>query len=248
MTIDSSGNSGVDTRGRCAMLPANAMSRAPLLTVIVVVRYVAARLTAAIASVREQRFVQPEVLVVDPTGRASVSEGARTFGQAGQPVEAALNDAVAAASGEWILFLGADDRLVGDMVLSETLNWMRKTEAGVVAGESATDSGRLHQLRSRVNPIARDFTTPSATFYRRSLFAENGAFDPTLGAAAGYDFNLRLWKNRVRFKPIPLRIAACGRDAPRGTAAAEIRARHRYFAAWRCLFWDALSLLRRPRA
>ena len=31
---------------------------------------------------------------------------------------------------------GADDRLAGDMVLSETVNWMKKTEAGVVVGEA----------------------------------------------------------------------------------------------------------------
>jgi hypothetical protein len=66
---------------------------------------------------------------------------------------------------------------------------------------------------------------------------------------ADYEFNLRLWKNRVRFKPLPLRVVACGAgglsDVGRWRGCAEeIRARHRYFPAWKCWLWDARSLLR----
>jgi hypothetical protein len=53
----------------------------------------------------------------------------------------------------------------------------------------------------------------------------------------------------VRFKPFPLRIAACRpgglSDAGRWpTYGEEIRVRHRHYAAWRCWFWDALSVVR----
>ena len=184
----------------------------------------------ALESIAQQRFVRPEVLTVDR----------------GDTAADACNQAVARARGDWILFVGSGDRLVGDVVLSETLNWMKKTEAGVVAGESATDRGRLWRLQSRPHPIRGDFTPRAATFYRRTLFEENGGFDAALSAMAVYDFNLRLWKSRVRFKPIPLRIAACAaeRRFDRQAALEEIRVRHRYFPAWRCWPWDAASLLR----
>ena len=142
--------------------------------------------------------------------------------------------------------------LVGDMVLSESLNWMNKTEAGIAAGEVAYDDGRIYKLRSHVNPCARNFVHHQSTFYRRSLFAENDAFDTSLAVMADYEFNVRLWKNRVRFKPIPLRIAACGTgglsDSGRWRGyREEIAVRHRYFAFGRCLVWDALSVVRYVR-
>jgi len=240
------------------MLAANAMSATPLLSVIVVCKNPGPRLHAALASVWEQRWVEPELIVVD----GGSTDGTREWLEArrerlatlvSEPdagIYNAMNQGIAAAHGEWVLFLGADDRLAGDMVLSEALNWMKKTEAGVAAGEAAFDDGRLYRLRSHVNPVARNFIHHQAAFYRRSLFAENGSFDTSLAIMADYDFNLRLWKNRVRFKPLPLRIAACGiagaSDAGRWRGyAEEIRVRHRYFPSARCWFWDALSLLRR---
>ena len=255
--IDSSGNSGMDTRERCAMLSANAMSAAPNLSVVISCLNPGPRLQAALVSVWEQRWAQPELIVLD---RGS-TDGSREWLEAQRPrigtlamvpsagVYEAWNQGVAAARGDWVLFFGAGDRLVGDMIISETLNWMKKTEAGVVAGEAADDDGRLHSFRSRVNPIAGDFMPPSATFYRRSLFEENGGFDPSLSIMAAYEFNLRLWKNQVRFKPIPLRIAACEAGARLNGRAAreEIHARHRYYAAWRCWPRDVVSLLRTVR-
>ncbi len=237
------------------MLGTNAMSAAPPLSVIVVCKNPGPRLAATLASVWEQRHVAPEIIVIDGASRDGSREWleaqrARLATLVSEPdagIYAAMNKGLAAAHGEWVIFLGADDRLVGDMVLSEALNWLKKTEAGVAAGEAAYDDGRLYKLRSHVNPLARNFVHHQAAFYRRSLFEENGAFDATLAVMADYDFNLRLWKNRVRFKPLPLRIAACGTGGASDAGAwrgyrEEIAVRHRYFAAWRCCLWDGLSL------
>lgn len=213
------------------------------------------RLDASLESIWTQRFEQPEIVAVDHGSTdGSVARLQSARGRLEQFISApqanryeALNNAIAQATGDWILLLGGRDRLVGDMVLSETFNWMKKTEAGVVAGESASDAGDIQKLHSHVNAAAGNFAPRSATFYRRSLFAENGGFDPTLSSMGEYEFNVRLWKGRVRFKPIPLRIAACDAGVARFDWTAcqeEIRVRHRYFSSTRCLGWDAVSLLR----
>lgn len=235
----------------------NAMPAAPTLSVILVCQNPGPRLATAVASVRQQQHVKVELIVVDrasndgtPGWLETQREGiAALISEPDSSVYAAMNKGLAAAHGEWVYFLGAHDRLVGDMVLSETVNWMKKTEAGVVVAEAAYDDGRIHKLRSHVNAIAGNFVHPPAAFYRRSLFEENGAFDTSLTVMADYDFHVRLWKSRVRFKPIPLRVAACAADrisdSVRWRACREeIAVRHRYFAAPRCLLWDCWSILR----
>ncbi len=230
---------------------------APTLTLILVCKNPGSRLRAALASVWEQLHVHPEIVVIDGASTDGSrewleSQRSRLAVLVSEPdagIYDAMNKGVARATGEWILFLGADDRLVGDMVLSEAVNWMKKTEAGVAAGEVAYDDGRIYKLRSHANPVARNFVHHQGTFYRRTLFAENDAFDTSLALMADYEFNVRLWKNRVRFKPIPLRIAACGTGGAsdggtwRGYRE-EIAVRHRYFSFGRCLLWDALSVAR----
>ncbi len=233
------------------------MSAPPPLSVIVVCKNPGPRLPAALASVWEQKWIAPELIVIDggsTDGTAAwlAARRARLATLVSEPdggVYDAMNKGLAHAHGEWVLFLGADDRLVGDMILSEVIAWTKKTEAGVIAGEAAYDDGRIYKFHARVNPLARNFVHHQAAFYRRTLFEENGAFDASLAIMGDYEFNVRLWKSRVRFKPIPLRVAACGtgglsdRGGWRGYRE-EIAVRHRYFPAARCWFWDALSAAR----
>ena len=242
------------------MIPPNAMSAAPTLSVIVVCKNPGARLHAALASVWEQRHVQPELIVIDGGSTDGTvawleAQRARLACLVSEPdagVYDAMNKGVARARGDWVYFLGSDDRLAGDMVLSETVNWMKKTEAGVVVGEAAFDDGRIYKLRSNVNAIARNFVHHQGAFYRRSLFEENGGFDRTLAVQADYEFNVRLWKSHIRFKPIPLRIAACGIGGLSDGGSwrvyrEEIAVRHRYFSLGRSLLWDLLSVVRFAR-
>jgi glycosyltransferase involved in cell wall biosynthesis len=260
MMIESSGNSGMDTPRRWAMLFWNAMSAAPTLSVIVVCKNPGARLHATLASVWAQSGIAGELIAID----GGSTDGSRDWLESQREriatlvskpdagVYDAMNKGLAAARGEWVIFLGADDRLAGDRVLAEAAISMGRTDAGVVAGEAAYDDGRIYRLASRVNPIARNFVHHQAAFYRRTLLAGNGGFDTSLAIMADYDLNLRLWQQRVRFEPIPVRVATCGVGglSDRGGWSGyreEIAVRHRHFSAIRCLVWDGLSAARYVR-
>ena len=243
------------------MLVKKAMSApTPSISVIVVCKNPGPRLPDALNSVWTQRGINAELVVID--GGSSdgsrewlESQAARIATLVSEPdggIYEAMNKGLAAARGEWILFLGSDDRLAGDSVLCEAAEWLKGRAAGVAAGEARYDDGRVYKLPARVNPRARNFVHHQATFYHRGLFAENGAFDVSLAVMGDYDFNLRLWQKRVDFQALPLRIAACGTrglsDSGRWRGyAEEIRVRHRYFACWCCWPWDVLSGVRYVR-
>lgn len=229
----------------------------PLISVIVVCRNPGERLRAALASIWSQQRESPELVVVDGASTDGTREWLETnrsriatlISEPDRGVYDAMNKGIAAARGDWVLFLGADDLLAGDRVLAETAYWLRKTSAGVVAGEAAYADGRVYRLAMPARVLARNFVHHQSSFYRRSLFAENGGFDPAFAIMGDYEFNLRLWRLHVVFRPLPLRVATCGTgglsDAGRWAGyAEEIRVRHRHFASWRCWFWDALSVVR----
>ncbi len=231
------------------------MSSAPPLSVILVHEGGSDRLDATLGSLLAQRGVATERIGA-PLGPAAAADLAARTDRIACPAgnqpdpdrTAAINQALRAATGEWVLVLTSGDRLVGELVLSECLNWMRKTEAGIVVAEVACDDGRIVRMASAANPIAGPFLPESGTFYRRTLFAENGDFDATCGSAAAYEFHLRLWKSRIRFKPIPLRAIATDRlpgDAASRWAAcrAERLARRRYFSFGRAWRWDTAAFL-----
>jgi glycosyltransferase involved in cell wall biosynthesis len=229
----------------------------PIISIIVVCKNPGQRLGAALASVWRQQGIRPELVVVDGgsvDGTREWLESRRSgiatlVSEPDRGVYDAMNKGLSLAKGERVLFFGADDRLAGDTVLRETAVWLEKNEADVAVGEAAYDDGRIYKFDPRVCPVARNFIHHQATFYRRALFREHGDFDASLGIMADYEFNLRLWKRRAGFKPMPLRIATCGSgglsDAGRWPGyAEEIHVRHRYFSWWQCLPWDTLSLIR----
>ncbi len=241
------------------MLPANAMPPAPPppLSVIVACRNPGPRLANALASVWNQREVAPELIVVDGAStdgtvewlerhrdRIAVLTSAPDDG-----VYDAMNRGLAAARGEWVLFLGADDELDSDITLAEALAQLRATNSGVLVGEARYADGRVYGLPPHPRPIRRNFVHHQAALYRRSLFEEQGHFDSSLRVMADYEFNLRLWRSHVRFKATSLRLARCGtggisdRGDWRGYRE-EIQVRHRHFPAYQCWFWDAVSVLR----
>lgn len=239
------------------------MSHAPTLSVIVVCKNPGPRLHAALASVWSQRGASTELIVIDGASSDGTrawleSQRARIATLIAEPdrgVYDAMNKGVAAARGAWVLFLGADDRLAGDGVLAEAAAKLREIDAsggaraGVVGGEAAFADGRVYRYRPDANPVARNFVHHQAAFYRRSLFAEHGGFDPQMVVMGDYDFNARLHTRGVRFDPLPLRVATCGagglsdRGGWRGYRE-EIAVRHRHFSFARCLVWDALSVVR----
>lgn len=229
---------------------------APLVSVIIACRSPGPALRTALESVWQQTGVAYEVVVADGASTDGTAEWlaanrSRLGSLISEPdtgVYDAMNKGVAAARGQWLLFLGADDRFAGPDVLSRLGSTLAQTPAGIVAGTARFTDGRLYAARPAI-AIRRNFIHHQSAFYRRELFSKLGPFDPSFRIQADYELNLRWQRAGVRIATLPQLVAVCGTGglSDGGSWAnyrEEISARHRHFPAWRCWPWDLASFVR----
>lgn len=231
----------------------------PLVSIILVCKNPGGLLRGALESVWSQTDVCTDVVVIDggsDDGTVAWLDGNRErmgffSSSPDNGVYDAMNRGVAAARGEWVLFLGADDRLESG-VLGAVASRFREAQADVVVGEAVYADGRSYRLGALDTAIRRNFLHHQAAFYRRCLFERHGGFDVSLSVAADYDFNLRLLTAGCGFLSMPSIVSSCGvggiSDAGNWASyAQEISVRHRYFPGWRCWFWDLAAVVRYVR-
>jgi glycosyltransferase involved in cell wall biosynthesis len=183
---------------------------APLVSIIVAVFNNARDLPRCIASVTGQTFTSRELIVIDggsTDGTVDIireSRGRIAYSESGpdRGVYDAWNKALPHAKGEWICFLGSDDRFHDAGVLERM--------APIIAGahpEERLVYGRLNitardgrLLETVVRPwleLRQKFLAGTAmlphtgAFHHRSLFDLHGSFDSSFRIAGDYEFLLR---------------------------------------------------------
>jgi len=170
----------------------------------------------AIESVLAQTHPRIELIVVDDGSPDDVEAvagrypGVRYLRQANGGLAAARNAGLAEASGEFVLFLDADDRLLPEAVETGLCELRGAPEAEMAAGtwkligeEGEPVPAAAPEVPAEAYPALLEscfISTPAAVLYRRRLFERIGGFDPSVSASADYDVYL---KTAARF---PVRL------------------------------------------
>lgn len=169
-------------------------------------------LAEAIESVLNQTYPVFELIVIDDGSTDGSKEVAlsyapvKYFYQQNQGVAGARNRAIANSSGEYVVLLDQDDRLlpnaieIGATALSENADWMFTVGPCRLIDEyggQCTDQGRKVLEAPIFGSIYRTLLSgtcmnpPSRFMFRRTLFDAIGNFDGSVNAAEDYDFYLR---------------------------------------------------------
>lgn len=167
---------------------------------IVIASYNQAKwLPEAIESALNQT-VYCEVLVIDDGSTDNSLEIARNYkvrviSQVNKGLSSARNAGVMNASGEYVLFLDADD-ILQPQCAEKILNVTKETKAEVVAPSFKEFGIRDTELILMSNPTIEDFKTGNRVGYcsavKTSLLKEIGGYSPRM--TTGYE-DLHLWFN-----------------------------------------------------
>jgi glycosyltransferase involved in cell wall biosynthesis len=190
------------------------MSQLPAISVIVAVLNQADNLRQALEGLFLQTHPALEVIVIDGGSEDATPDflGTRNdrlaywCSEPDRGIYDAWNKGLARCHGEWILFLGADDRLVSERALEQAATLLARVPqtCRVAYGdmERVGGDGRVlgmvpgSQRFDRRGFIGRMYLPHPALFYRRDYFQEHGAFDTDFRIAGDYDMLLRELKSR----------------------------------------------------
>jgi glycosyltransferase involved in cell wall biosynthesis len=181
----------------------------PLVTVVIPCYNQAHFLTEAIESVLSQSYPNFEVVVVDDGSTDDTSEVAsrypqkvRLIRQENRGLSGARNTGIGHASGEYVVFLDADDRLLPKALEVGIEQLEAHPECAFVSGHCRWISGDGSPLagwkqdRVEGDPYVEllrgcPIFVPAVT-YRRSVFESVGGFDTSFKASEDYDLYYRI--------------------------------------------------------
>ena len=195
-------------------MQAETEKKPPLISVITVVRNAEDQITGCLASVAAQTGVAYEHWVVDGDStdrtvailKASTDPRVRWISEPDAGVYDAMNKAVRKAAGDWILFLGADDRLRAGALRDMAVRLVdpRTIYYGDVW---MTCSHRRYAGRFSRFRLARRNICQQAIFYPRTVF-DTHTFDTTYRIVADWVLNMACRADaRFRFEYVPRVVA-----------------------------------------
>jgi glycosyltransferase involved in cell wall biosynthesis len=191
-------------------------------SVILPVWNAAATLRNAISSVLEQRGVTLELIVLDNES----TDGSREIISEFQPqihhfisgkdrgVYDAMNRGIDQASGTWLYFLGADDKLVDPDALKKVLAYAEEDADLVIAeiryhGDAAANTRTEYPPRFDQGLVWRNVVHHQACLYHRRCFSEY-RYPIRFGILGDYHLNLWLWNTGASALFVQEILASCG--------------------------------------
>jgi glycosyltransferase involved in cell wall biosynthesis len=193
--------------------PSVSSSSNHLISVVTVCRNVAETIEDTLQSVAEQQKVDGlvEHLVVDGASQDDTLQivqqfsAVRWISEPDEGISDAFNKGARLASGDYILFLNADDYLYDDTVLYDVVNFIKANRHPVwIVGDVAeSKGGDLTLIQKRYPPscwslMFRNRIPHQAVFLQRKVLDEVGGFETRFKTSMDYDLFERLCARKIK--------------------------------------------------
>lgn len=179
----------------------------PLITIITPTYNSAATINRLIDSIRTQRFRDFEHLILDGQSSdntvsilqqyASEVPNVTLIVEKDKGIYDAMNKGIDKAKGKWLFFIGSDDYLYTDDVLSKIADVIKGNNSlQLIYGDVWFEKfNRVYDGYFSTNKLLSQNVCHQSIFYHRDLFHKLGQFDLQYKNCADYQFNLLCWLN-----------------------------------------------------
>ncbi|MBK1648835.1 glycosyltransferase family 2 protein [Rhabdochromatium marinum] len=199
--------------------PINQQGGMPSLTIITATHNASATVEASIASVTAQTYPNIEYIILDNASTDGTVEIiqqhseqiALWISEPDNGIYDAMNKALDKATGDWIYFLGADDRLFSPETISKVFTEIigADTTAPVISGRVILTDGRCIDSSLGLRTLLHNTLHHQGTFYHHSLFT-TWRYNKSLKILSDYELTLKIYFSRIPFECIDQTIAVCG--------------------------------------
>lgn len=184
----------------------------PLITIITVVFNGEVGLENAILSVINQTYDNVEFIVIDGGSADGTVDIIKRHdleidywvSEKDNGIFDAMNKGVSVAQGEWILFLGSDDYLINDSVLSEFIcKLLQLSEAdpqkkpSLVFGDVVYSNGYYFKSKLDYRLLLHNTVHHQAALYNKALF-KSFRYNSAFKTVADYELNLLIYVNKIK--------------------------------------------------
>lgn len=198
----------------------------PLITIVTVVFNGEAHLEQAILSVINQSYDNVEYIIIDGGSSDSTVDVIMKYecvidywvSEPDGGIYDAMNKGVSLEIGSYVLFLGADDRLTNEQVLSIMSGYAIVERPTILFGSVIYNydinplekRGKNKIVTSRLDWMIFLHNTVhhQSCFYHKSLFSD-WRYDSSLRLIADYELNLLIFKRGFRACPMSLVVSSC---------------------------------------
>lgn len=189
-----------------------AKSSMPILSVVIAVFNAEKTIARAIQSVHAQDYPHKELIIIDGGSNDGTVDIIRSLSaqvtqwesEKDRGIYHAFNKGVSRATGDWILFLGADDYLWAPNVFSDAASKLSKLKNCAIAyGRVSVVNAEGAVLETVGKPwpavkkiIQHEMAIPhQGTFHHKDLYARHGLYREDFKIAGDYELLLRELKN-----------------------------------------------------
>lgn len=154
----------------------------------------------AIESIKSQDFDNWELWVIDGVSKDETEKVVNDFSQSDSRIHFvsekdkgiydAMNKGIRFATGNWLYFLGSDDRLYNTQVLASVAQHLQNRTSGIVYGNVIMNGSKYDGVFTSEKLLQKNISH-QAIFYHRTVFQLIGLYNLNYKLHADWDFNLR---------------------------------------------------------